>query len=79
MEKLQFIYTETGEFDEPFYEIFDQEGFGCAMLGFDGEQWALTELDYCFEFTTSELSQIIAKLEELNDSLAQRRSKFFGF
>lgn len=74
---IEFIFTQDGEFKDPYYAVViggkiygDLHYVECQWRGF---------LSGAYSHTAVTFDLIAEKLDELNESLAQERSKFFGF
>ena len=76
MAKIEFVFNQTGEFDDPMYVYF-VDGDLCGFIIYRSGMWRGSLKDG-WVYGSGIFKDMAKKIEELNASLETERSKFFG-
>lgn len=75
--KVELIFTQLSEFDDPFYSIVFNGNIYCGRIVFRNEEWFLSLTDR-YDINISVLDVIFNRMNTLNNELISNRKTFLG-
>ena len=76
MAKIEFVFNQTGEFDDPMYVYF-VDGDLCGFIIYGTGTWSGSLKDG-WVYGPGIFKDMAEKIEELNDNLETERKRFWG-